>query len=175
MNLKNKKILFIISNEGFRDEELFEPRRILESYGARTVIASKELKTCVGVLGKTVNTELKLESISISDYDAIVLVGGAGSIIYYNDKKILDLVKESFLKGKLVCAICLASGILAHAGIVKNHKIAGFETTKELIEKAGGIYSTNGVEQSSRIISAQGPKYVKEFGELIAKALDKKL
>ena len=174
MDLKHTKLLFIISNN-FRDEELFETKKILESNNIKTFIASKELKTCKGMLGKIVNPELSFDKIIISDFDAIVFVGGVGSIDYWNDNKALNIVKESYLKGKLVCSICLASGILANSGIIKGYRLTGWDVTKEIIEKNKGIYTGNGVEVDGRIITAKGPAYAKEFGNLIVKSLISKV
>ena len=169
MNLKDKKVLFILANN-FREEELFEPRRISESYNIKTFIASKD-KVCKGVLGKMINVDFLFNQVNISDYDAIIFVGGPGSIIYWNDKNVLDIAKESYLKGKLTCSICLATGTLANSSIVKNHKVTGWLDTKDLVIKNSGIYTGNNIEVDGRIITALGPQYAKDFGEAIVKAL----
>ena len=174
MNLKNKRVLFIIA-DNFREEELFETKKILVGYNAKIDIASKELRTCKGVFGKIINPNISFDKINISDYDAIIFVGGPGSMNYWDDEKVLDIAKESYLKAKLTCAICLASGILAIANIIKDRKVTGWQDTKELIEKNKGIYTGNGIEVDRHLITAQGPKYAREFGETIAKYLNNKI
>ncbi|MBI2148414.1 DJ-1/PfpI family protein [Candidatus Woesearchaeota archaeon] len=171
MDLSGKVILFVIAPNNFRDEELLEPRKILENYKAKTVVASNILGTASGMLGAKVTINLIINKIDVNDYDAIVFVGGQGSTIYWNDKTALNIAKESYLKGKIVASICLGSGTLANSGIFKNKNATGWPDTKELIEKNGGKYTGNDVEVSGRIVSASGPKAAKQFGELIAKAL----
>ena len=171
MNLRNKNILFIVPPKDYRDEELIEPRRLLESYNAKTFISSKNVKESKGILGSRIAVNLDLEEVKVSEYDAIVFVGGIGSKLYWEDKTAINIAKEAKIKGKIVSSICLATGILANAGLLKGIKAAGWEDTKSLVEKNGGTYTENGIEVSSRIITAQGPKYAKEFGEAIAKAL----
>ena len=172
MDLIKKRVLFIIAPKNFRDEELVEPRRILEKYRAKTSVASNTMDVCTGMLGTKVTPNFTFEKVNVNDYDLIVFVGGQGSTIYWNDRNALDLAKEANLKGKLVASICLASGILANAGIFKGKNATGWEDTKALIEKNGGKYTGSDVEVSGRIISSIGPKAAKQFGEALAKALE---
>ncbi len=174
MDLTEKKILFIIAPKNFRDEELTEPRRVLESYKAKTLVASNTLSTCTGMLGAKVTPNLTLDKVKVNDYDAIVFVGGQGSTIYYEDKTALSIAKESNLKGRLTCAICLASGTLANAGVFKGKNATGWPDTEVLVERNGGVYTGSDLEVSGRVITAKGPSAAKKFGEAIAKALENK-
>ncbi len=172
MNLRNKKILFIVAPNGYRDEEFIEPRRILEKYNAKAIVASKDVKEAKGMLGSRVTVNLDLKDVKVSDYDALIFVGGSGAKIYWDDKMVINILKEAHLKGKIIGAICLASGTLANAGLLKGIKATGWEDTENLINRNDGIYTGNSLEVSGRIITAYGPENAKEFGEAIAKALD---
>ncbi len=171
MDLKNKKVLFVISSKNFRDEELLEPKELLEGYGANTLVVNENGKESLGMLGTRIEPSMSLNKVSIGEYDAVVFVGGSGSSIYWNDKNALNVAKEAYIKGKVVAAICLASGTLANSGLCKGKKITGWQDTKEIIEKNGGIYTGNDLEISGRLITASGPKAAKKFGEAIAKVL----
>lgn len=172
MDLTGKKVLFIIASKNFRDEELIEPRKIVEGYKAKTILASNNLGTATGMLGSKVTPNLILEKVNVNDYNAIVFVGGSGSTIYWNNKTALNIAKEANLKGKVVASICLGSGTLANAGIFKGKNATGWPDTEELVERNGGVYTSNDVEVSGRIISAKGPTAAKKFGEALAKALE---
>lgn len=174
MAIKEKKVLFIIPQTNFRDEELIEPRRILESNKIRTLTANSTGKTSNGMLGSKIEPNLTLDKVNVNDFDAIIFIGGSGSTAYYTDKTAINIAKEAYLKGKIVASICLASGVLAIAGLLKGKNATGFETTKELIEKNGGIYKGTNIEISNRIITARDPQSAKEFGEAILKALEVK-
>lgn len=173
MDLSNKRVLFIISSENFRDEELLEPKKVLESYKARIVITNNTGKTSKGMLGARVDVHTTINKVDVNDYDAIIFVGGSGSTVYWNDKIALNIAKEAFLKGKVVASICLASGTLANAGIFKGRNATGWPDTKILIEKNGGTYTGKDLEINGRLISAKGPSAAVKFGEAIAKALEK--
>ena len=172
MDLSGKVVLFIIAPKNFRDEELFEPRRILENHKAKTVVASTTTNTCTGMLGAKVTSALTLDKIEVNNYDAIIFVGGQGSTIYWNNKTAHSIAKEAYLKGKIIASICLGSGTLANAGIFKGKNATGWQDTEELVEKNSGVYTGSDVEVSGRVISAKGPSAAKKFGEAIAKALE---
>ena len=68
MDLKGKKALFIVASRGFRDEELIEPKSILESYGAKCIIANETGRESVGMLGKVVDASMTLDKVDVNDY-----------------------------------------------------------------------------------------------------------
>lgn len=173
MDLKGKRVLFIIADKNFRDEELFVTKEVLEKQKASTVVANISGKESRGMLGGRIEPNITIDKVDVNSFDAIVFVGGSGSNVYWDNKTALNIAKEAFLKGKIICSICLASGTLANAGIFRGRNATGWPDTKELVEKNGGTYTGNDVEISGRIISALGPKTASKFGEEIAKALGK--
>ncbi len=51
MKLDGKRVLMVIPHTQFRDEEFFEPRKILEDEGAKVVVASTSVRICQKVAG----------------------------------------------------------------------------------------------------------------------------
>ncbi len=176
-----KKIIFIISPQYFRDEELFQTKDSLEKNGIKTKIASLKKEECTGSRGGKIISEYILEEINANDFDGIVFVGGGGTPIIRKNKRALELAKEFNAKNKLVCAICWASTILAKAGILNGKKATVWlgedpeynMTTDKVLEKFGAIYSPELIVEDKNIITAQGPNQAKEFGEKISKKLAK--
>ena len=173
MKLNNKNALFIVAQKNFRDEELFEVRRVLESSGIKTSVGCINSGEAFGSLGRKVNIDLTLDQILVSKYDAIIFVGGSGSAIYYDNKTALNIIKECKFKGKIICGICAGVGVLANAEILNKINCTGWYEIKDLIEKKSGNYTGNEVEVSGKIITANGPKAAKQFGEEIVKMLNK--
>ncbi len=167
-----KKVLLVLAPKDFRDEEYFDTKEILEK---KFVIHTANLygKTSKSVLGKHVDVNLSLDKVDVNDYTALIFVGGPGCSVYFNEKKILDIAKEFYFKGKFVCAICLAAGIISNAGLVRGKKITGSYGAKELVEANEGKFTGSNVEISGRIITASGPEESKKFGEAIVSALSK--
>lgn len=169
-NLTGKKVLFIIAPDNFRDEELTEPKAVLEKAGTEITIASSTGQPAKGMLGTIVTPDKNFYDVNAEDYDAIVFIGGSGASVYFNNSQALRLAKEFYSSGKIVCAICIAPSILANAGILADKKATAWPSERNNIN-AVGIYTGSAVEQDGNIITAKGPEAAKQFGQAIAKAL----
>ncbi|MDD5023271.1 MAG: DJ-1/PfpI family protein [Candidatus ainarchaeum sp.] len=177
--MENKKILFVIAPENFRDEELFHTKEVLENFGLECAIASTKIGVCKGSLGKTINSTLTLEQVNSEEYDALIFVGGGGTLTLRNNPTSIKLAKDFYEKNKVIGAICWAPTILAKAGILKGKKATvwfGIDSeysikTSEVLEKSGAIFINESVVADGNIITADGPKSAKEFGKKIAQAI----
>jgi len=173
------RALFIVAPEGFRDEELFHPKEILDSKGIETVIASTKKGICNGTLGGTAESSLTLSEVNVDGFDGLVFVGGTGIQVIRNSEESMRISKEAVEKGKLLCAICWSSTILAKAGVLNGKKATvwlGLDddyqiNTDKVLEKFGAVYIDEGVVMDGKIITADGPSSAKDFGEAIAKSL----
>ena len=161
----------IIAPENFRDEELLHTREELERTGTKVTLASTKT-AAKGLLGARVTPDIKLDQVSLDDYDAVVFVGGPGASIYFDDKRALSISSEALGKGKKICAICIAPTILANAGVLKGKRATVWdgEYVKK-IESKGATYTGKPVEVDGNIITANGPGAAREFGRAIAKEL----
>ena len=168
--MNGKKILMVVAPANFRDEELLEPKKVFEGYGAQVTVTStaREPK---GMFGARVSAE-PVEDMDVNEYDALVFVGGSGASVYFNNTRILEMAKQSYEKGKITAAICIAPVILANAGILEGKKATVWNGEfKTMLESKGAQYTGNSVEQDGKIITANGPSAAKQFGETISKSL----
>ncbi|WP_094228720.1 DJ-1/PfpI/YhbO family deglycase/protease [Methanolobus psychrotolerans] len=172
--LDSKKILMVVAQEGFRDEEFFEPLDLFEDMGISITIASKTTDDATGALGGTVKPDVPIDKVIISDFDAIVISGGSGSRkLLWPDKKLQKLVADAFEHEKIVAAICVSPVILARAGVLEGKKATVFKDPaciKEL-EKGGAIYEDADVIVTDNIITARDPASAEKFGEAVIEAL----
>jgi protease I len=167
-----KKVVMIIALNDFRDEEIFQPKAILEKAGVEVKVASTSLKVAKGMLGGTVKADMLVSDIKTSDFDAIVFIGGSGARQYWNDAVAHKLVRDAFNTNKIVSAICIAPITLAKAGILKGRRATVWSTEAGQLKVAGGaIYTGKDVEKDGNIITAAGPFAAGEFGNEIVKAL----
>lgn len=166
-----KNAALIIAQETFRDEELFDTQNALEAAHVKTTVVSSKLGNCIGKLGAIANATMLIEEVSADDFDAIVFVGGAGAMEYYDNTSALDLAKDAFEKGKVVAAICIAPRILANAGLLKGIKATCFESETEALKKLGSDFTGADVERDGKIVTGNGPHAAAEFGRTIAEAL----
>ncbi|MEM5853567.1 MAG: DJ-1/PfpI family protein [Candidatus Aenigmatarchaeota archaeon] len=170
-NLEGKKVLMIIAPKNFRDEELLEPKEILEKSGAEIKIASKGVKTARGMLGSSVNVNLDLSEVQTEIYDAVIFIGGTGAEVYFNDSTALKVARESYEQGKIIGAICIAPSILANAGILEGKRATSWPSEASNLEAKGAKYTGELVTADGKIITAKGPEAANEFGKIIAKSL----
>ncbi len=171
--MNTARILMIIAPYNFRDEELFIPKRIFEDNGYEVVVASSSLKTARGMLGALYKPELLLKQVRVKDYKAIVLVGGSGSVVYFNNRILHHIVREALKEHKVLGAICLAPCILAKAGVLKGKRATVWYSAKECLIKNGAIYTGKPVEVDGKIVTASGPFAARKFAHTILKVLKK--
>jgi len=169
-----KKAVIIIAKQDFRDEELLEPKKILEDNGIEVKVASTILGEVKGVLGAKVKTDLLVKDIKVSDLDVLIFVGGAGAQQYWNDPLAHKLAQDTLKDAnKILAAICIAPVTLAKAGVLKNKKATVWSSESGQLQSAGVNYTGNDVERDGNIITAAGPFAAKKFGEEIVKVLKK--
>ncbi len=168
---KKKFVLFVIPAGNFRDEEYFEPKKILETAGYKIVTASSDVGEFDGKLGGIAHVDFLFSEVYVLDYDAIVFVGGPGVVKLWDDWRAHELAKIFFEKERKVCAICSAPVILARAGLLQDKNATCFERDKSEIERHGAKYTGNKTEIDGNIITADGAESSRAFGELILKEI----
>jgi protease I len=166
-----KKAIMIIAADGFRDEELLQPKEILEGNGVKVEVASTALGEARGTMGARINPGVLISQVRPEDFDALVFVGGRGASQYWDDPVAHNLIRQAYAANKIVSAICIAPVTLARAGILKGKNATVWSTETESLESAGANYTGKPVEKDGNIITGSGPNAAKEFGETILKAL----
>ena len=172
-DLSNKTILMVIAPSDFRDEELFVPKDFFEKSGAEVVIASEKKGTARGMLGRTASADLSVSEVDISDYDAVVFVGGSGveSHKLYENEAYLKLAADADSSGKVIGAICLGPMVPAGAGILSGKNVTVFESGTSYITGKGANYTGAGVTRDGRIVTGEGPHAAEEFARTVAEVL----
>ena len=167
-----KQVVLIIAHEGFRDEEYTEPHAVLEDRGFQVTVASSSLETATGMLGAQVQPDILVSDIVVSDYAAIVFIGGPGAAEYWDDPTAHRIAQEAVAQGKVLAAICIAPVTLARAGVLQGKQATVFESATGEVEAGGAICTGESVVCDGLIITANGPGAARQFGETIATALE---
>ena len=171
MEEKKGKILFVLAKEGFRDEEFFQPQKIVETAGFATETASWEKGEAGGKKGGRVKIDKSLAETTVAEYEAVVFVGGAGAARFFSDPIALALAQEAYQQGKVVAAICIAPSILANAGVLIGKKATSYPSEEENLRQKGAEFIQEKVVTDGRIITASGPEAASDFGWAIVTAL----
>ena len=165
-------VVMIIAQEVFRDEEYAEPKRILQSRGARVLTASAAPGKCIGKLGMTAEAELSVADAADRKWDGVVFVGGAGASCFFDDSDAQRLAKDTLASGEVLGAICIAPSVLAHAGLLKGVRATAFASQETDLKEHGALWTGEAVSVDGRIVTANGPDAAREFGETLAQLLD---
>ena len=170
-----KRVLMVISPDGFREEELFEPQELLVARGAKVTIASIDGKIAEGMAGATVQPDLRIAQVRLDDYDAILIVGGSGAPDHlWENRPLLDLVRAAALTDKLIGAECLASPVLAYAGVLQGKRATSWPGVhaRDVLQQQGATYVGNDqVVVDGRMVTSPNPSRSRAFGEAVAKGL----
>ena len=175
-----KTVLIIIAQRGFQDYEYSETRNKLESADVKIVVASVSKGICYGTFGSTVKPNLSLDEVNISDFNAIVFIGGEGMSAVRQSSDATRIVSEAHKSGKVIGAICWAPTILAKSGILQGKKATvwlGYDdefklTTDKYLEQRGAHFTAESITVDGKIITANGPAAAKMFGDMLSKLLD---
>ena len=166
-----KRAVLIVARENFRDEELFETRRVLTEAQVKTVVASTKTGAIRGMLGRRAEATILVNDIVVDDYDAIIFVGGAGAMEYFHNRVAWNIARQAVQKRKVLAAICIAPAILANAGLLKGVRVTSFLSERDRLQRAGALYTGVPVERDGLIITGSGPMAAVQFGRAIADAL----
>jgi len=161
----------IIAFQGFRDEEYAEPKEILEKAGIAVTTASTQIGIAKGKLGMAAKIDILLKDVNVSDYDAIIFVGGPGSYAFFEDPVAQEIAKKAVAEQKILAAICASVSILANAELLRGIKATCFAGESGNLKSKGANYSPSGLEVEGKIITADGPANASKFGQAIVKAL----
>lgn len=121
-----KKIAIIATN-GYEDLELHYPNIRLKEAGYETELISLSKDVVKGKWGYPFKPELTIDEANPSDYDGLVLPGGAENPDHLRRyRKVLDFVTKIDQQGKLIAAICHAGWVLISAKILKDRKATSY-------------------------------------------------
>jgi len=171
-----KKVLMIIAFHDFRDEEYFLPKEIFEKEGFVVKTASTKKGTALGADGGEVEVDFSLDEVDVSQFDAVLFVGGPGALKYLDNEKSYQIAKETLNQGKILGAICIAPVILAKAKVLEGKKATVWSSPLDkkgikILKENGTEYISQDVVQDGKIITPNGPQSAQKFAEKILENL----
>ena len=95
------KVLFIIAQASFRDEELLKPQQILEKAGYGTDVTSLTTDHAMGMMGTIIKPDLAVRDVNLDDYIMIVVVGGSGAPSLARSADVINLLKSAKNSGHI--------------------------------------------------------------------------
>jgi protease I len=156
--MRMKKVV-LLTGEGFQDAEAYMPLGYLTNRGVEVTVAGVE-KTEVKSYNSdfTIKIQKPVASLSVEDYDALVLPGGKAPAKLRENDAVVSFVKAFYDSGKPVAAICHAPQILIKAGIMEGKTATSYKSVKEEMIEAGVNYVDDAPVIDGNLITARIPK-----------------
>ena len=166
-DLNNLRVA-MIAMDGFEESELTEPRKALESAGAKVEVLSAKPGEIQGYrhhdkAGKA-RVDRSLEEARPDDYDALMLPGGALNADEARaNPKVRHFIREFDRAAKPMAVICHAPWELISAGIVRGRKLTSWHTIQDDIRNAGGEWADREVVVDQNLVTSRGPQDLPAF------------
>ena len=173
----SKNALVVIAQQGFQHMEYEGTKSELQKAKIEVVTASANAEECTAENGSRVLPDVSIDEADITDYDAIVLIGGPGAMSLANIPALTKLIVEAKEQDKTIAAICIAPVILARAGVLEGKNATVWDnpsdhsTSRELIER-GAEYTGDPVTVDGNVVTGNGPAAAHEFGKALADVIN---
>lgn len=166
-------IIMVIAQQGFRDEELLEPKEVFEREGYSVVVVAPQKGVCKGMLGHVVEVTESLDSVSLDKASAFIVVGGANSPSLMEYPKLGELLAQVLEKDMVLGAICLAPMVVASFDAIDGIHATVYPTDDSLaMLKAHGVkYIDDAVVTDGRVVTANGPPAAAKFADAVLHVL----
>ncbi len=168
----SKKILLLLEN-GFRDEEVVYPYyRFKEAGYDLKAVGPEKGKEYRGKFGVVLKSDLSASDTDLDDVIAVIIPGGFAPDKMRINSYMVNIVKDIFLQGKIVAAICHGGWLLAEADIIKGKKVTGFKAIATDLKNAGGEYIDSEVVIDGNLVTSRKPDDLPAFCSSILKLLE---
>jgi len=163
------RAVLVVPPENFRDEELIETRKALEAAEISVDLASRAKGTIKGMLGAEIEAAMTLDDalVGLEYTDVVVFIGGSGTVAYFEDEAIMNLIRTAVRQRKLIGAICLAPSLLARACVLEGRTATVWTSESGTLEARGAVYRAQPVVVDGRFVTANGPGAAAAFGEAL--------
>jgi protease I len=166
-SLNGKTIAFLVATEGVEQVELTEPWKAVEQAGGTPELVSTEVGKIQAfnhlTPADTFEADKAADSVSASDYAALVLPGGVANpdFLRANDAAVA-FVKSFFDTGKPVAVICHGPWTLIDADVVRGRTITSWPSVATDLSNAGANWVDDEVVECSRgpntLVSSRKPR-----------------
>lgn len=168
--LKGKRIAILVA-EGFEDLEFFYPLIRFAEAGAEVVVAGLTKDEVKGKHGTEFTPSKTVKDIMNENFDCVIIPGGSAPKKLRESKEVLDFVRKSHAKGRIIAAICHGPQVLVSAGLAKGKKLTAYRAVKDEIVNAGGDFDYVEVRRDGNIITSRFPEDLPAFSKAIISAL----
>ena len=162
----------ILAETLYEDLELWYPYYRLREAGADVfVVGSGSAETYQSKHGYPVTVDAEADTVTASQFDAVIIPGGYAPDIMRRSEKLLQLTREIYQAGNPVAFICHAGWVLASANVVRGRTATSFRSIKDDMVNAGGNWVDREVVRDGNLVTSRTPADLPAFMRTIIGAL----
>ncbi len=162
----------VLITEGFHDEETQDPIDHLRDLGAEVTVIGPQTGTVEAYNSNhEVTIEKSVGEVSIDDFEGLIIPGGNSPGRMDDNNEVVAFVRNFFLTGKPVAAICHGPLLLVAADVVDGFEATGYQSIRDELEDAGADYKNQEVVVDRNMITSRKPDDIPAFIEKITQAL----
>jgi protease I len=174
MELRGYRVAILAENQ-YEDLELWYPYLRLQEAGADVfVVGSGAADSFTSKHGYPVRTDADADTVSVDQFDAIVVPGGWAPDYMRRSAAMINLVREAVTRDKLVATICHGGWMLASAGVLRGRTVTGYRSIKDDLVNAGATYIDEEVVRDGNLVTSRQPSDLPAFCREIISALQEK-
>lgn len=168
-SLHNRRVA-IVSENGFEESELLDPKAALEEAGATVDVISPHKENIQGWNHGKWGTEVKVDrdigDVAASEYDALFLPGGVMNPdkLRMNEEAV-DFAAHFLKEGKPLAAICHGPQTLIETGLLKGRTMTSYPSLKTDLKNAGAHWVDKDVVVDHGLITSRSPADLPVFNK----------
>ncbi len=163
-------LVAIVLTDDFEEVEMTEPRKFLESQGARTVLIAPHSGKVQAMRhddkSEPYRVDRTLDKANPEAFDALPLPGGAlNADALRVDRKAQEFARDFDRQGKPIAVICHGPWLLVSAGLVKGRTLTSYHTIRHDIVNAGGEWVDSEAAVDRNWVLSRQPGDIPKFNE----------
>lgn len=170
--LKDKRIAFLMANEGVEQIELTEPLEAVRGAGAEADLLAPEAGEVQAFnhldKGERFEVDRAVGDADASEYDGLVLPGGVANPDQLRaEPAAVEFVRAFFEAGKPVGAICHAPWTLIEADVVRGRTLTSWPSLETDLRNAGADWVDEEVHVDQGLVTSRKPDDIDAFNAKI--------
>lgn len=167
-------MVYVLLGTGFEEVEAIAPIDLLRRAGIPTLSVGVEGKSVTGSHGITVEADITLGEIDLTDIDMIVLPGGLGGVATVRKSTAsLEALRFAWDNQKFVAAICAGPTVLADLGITNGLQTTCYPGCEGAMGSAKTVEGVSCI-RDRRLITGTSAGCAVPFGLMLIEALQGK-
>lgn len=172
MKLNGKKAALLVEDI-YNEFEVWIPYYRLKEEGVEvTVVGSGTAPVYHGKYGIPIHADKKASEVQADQFDAVIIPGGYAPDKMRIHPKMVQLVRDAFLKGKVVASICHGGWMLASADILKGKRVTSYVAIKDDLIHAGAQWEDAELVRDGNLITSRKPEDLPAFCRTLVQALE---